>query len=189
MTNETKLADLKFAENGIKVWLWERDKLRVRFFHGGELTVDPALYSATIRGGMFRHGVEARLGDKCAVQVKDVPDRIERSKESLRRMKELHDHYCTGTDSWDMARGARESGPNEADLAECIDRVYPGKGQAILSAALKAAAGDLKAVKEKWLGTEQVNKAWRDLQAERRAAAAKGLPSADALLAELGMAE
>jgi hypothetical protein len=181
-------SDMKFSENGIKVWTWHNEKLYVRFWHGAELVIDPALYSMSLRTKMFKHGIESRHGDKAAIEIKKIPDRTERSKEAYRLMKELHEYYCSGTDAWDMPRGPRETGPNEADLTECLDRVYPGKGQSILTASLTKLQGDLKAVREKWLGTEQVNKAWRDLQAERRAAAAKGLPSSDDVLAEF-MAE
>lgn len=116
---ETK--ETKARVNGIKEAVWGADgKLTYSFVHGAKLVVDPALMSASMRDQMMRHGIEARIGDKGAVEAKDFPDRKERAAEACARMAALVEHVHSGTDTWDMKSGARASGPDVALLVRAL---------------------------------------------------------------------
>lgn len=106
MTKETK--EPKARVNGIKEGVWSADgkTLTYTFIHGSTLVVQRDRMAAPIIEGMFRHGIEARIGDKGAVEAKDFPDRFDRSREAERRMRALVEHYHSGTTDWDMRTGA-----------------------------------------------------------------------------------
>jgi hypothetical protein len=176
----TKLADVEWTATG---------KLVAKFYDGDTADFNPALASVALHDEAKRYGWAVKYQRLGAVSATDFPTRKARKEEYKRRWMEFRTHVYSGTDQWDLPRGPRATGPNEADMVESIDRVYPGRGQAILTASIKKENGDLKAATAKLLGTEQIRKAWGDLQAERRASAAKGLPSADDYLSELGLAE
>lgn len=190
MDNWMKELDaLKFAENGIKVSKWFGDKIGYKFVHGAYYLFDLGLCSTSLHAQFKRHGVEARLGDKCAVNIKEFPDRIARSQEAARRLAEVGDHYKSGTDAWELPREGRgPSGPNEADLREIIGRIFPGRdsNQIFNDLLTKKHGGDLAKVREAVLANGDGAKAWVAIQNERRAARVEALTAkADDLLAGL----
>ncbi len=176
----TKLADVEWTPTG---------KLVAKFYDNDTADFNPKLASVKQHENAERYGWQVKFQRLGAVSATEFPTRKARKEEYKRRWTEFQAHVYSGSDDWELPRGPKQSGPNEADLVECLGRVFPGRGQDILNASLQKLQGNLQAVKDKWMGTEQVRKAWRDLQSERAAAAAKGLPSADDVLAEMGMAQ
>ena len=170
--------EIKFAANGVKVTRWFKDRLYTYWRHGDTTIVDPARFSTTMRGLMFQHGVEARFGDKAAIEVKEIPDAMERSKEAQRRMEELREH-CYTSDSWNMERKLTSRGPGSEDLAEIVDRVAPGKGQQVVAALMRQHAEDLAKVREEILSKQKFAVAWVEIQAERAKGRTAGLDVGD----------
>lgn len=184
-TVKALLDAMKWPENGVKKTVWHEGQLYAQFFTGEVVRFDKRMATVGMRAHAEEHGWEARLGDKCAVNVKDFPNKADRSREAHRRMKEAADHYMSGANQWDLPRGPRETGPNEADMVEILNAISPGNGQVLLTKTLEAHKGDLKAAKLQWLGTKQGAKAWADIQAARRAVAAEGLDNADDMVAKI----
>lgn len=173
----TKLADVEWSETGV---------LTATFANGIVEKFDPRLCTVSIRGAAEQYGFAVRFQRLGSLEVKEFPTKTYRMAEYQRRWKELREHYYSGTDNWDIPkRGVGGSVISEADLQECIDRCYPGKGQELFNAALTKNEGDLGKTRVMWLATKQVAGAWAKLQAERREKRAETLGNADDLVAGL----
>lgn len=149
MGNETKQP--KVRVNGIKTGEWVNGRLHYEFIDGTSLVVDPGRMSVKIRELMLQHGIEARVGDKGAVEIKDFPDAKVRAAEARRRMAALTEHLHSGTDDWEM-RVVRSSGPDiglliralialglcaDVDSANALFQAIAGKREIERDAAVK----------------------------------------------------
>jgi len=169
-----RLAKAKWTDTGI---------LEITFSNGVVEKFDPRLTTVSIQTEALRYGFGVRFQRLGSLEVKDFPTVQLRMEEYHRRVKELREHYYSGTDSWDIpSRSGSGSAISEADLTECIDRCYPGKGQQLFNASLAKNGGDLPKTREMWLTTKQIATAWAKLQAERRETRAAGLGDADAMV-------
>jgi len=160
-------------------------KLKMAWFDGLVEYFDPRLATVTNRGNAEEYGWLVRFNRLCAVEIKEIPDKKLRAEEGRRRQREYREHIYSGTDAWAIERKAGGSAISEADLTECLDRCYPGKGQQLFAASLAKNGGDLPKTREMWLTTKQVATAWAKLQAERREKRADTLGDADALFASI----
>ena len=166
-------------------------KLKMTWYDGITEWFDPRLATVTNQANAQEYGWGVRFNRLCAVEVKDFPDKKLRAEEGRRRQREYRDHIYSGSDSWEMARqGRAPSGPNEADLAEILDRKVAGKGQAMLAALIKKHGGELPKAREDVLARTEFAVIWAQIQNERRLERAKAAPSvgtADDLVASLDL--
>lgn len=116
---EKEAKETKPRANGIKTSHWTKGGIwHVDFIHGESVAIDLSRMSMAQRGHLLQHGIEARAGDKCAVGATEFPDRIERSKEAMRRMIAWRDHAYS-SDDWEM-KVARQSGPDVGLLVRAL---------------------------------------------------------------------
>lgn len=172
-------------------WNDAQTVLTVEYFDGGHETFDRRRATVTMRENAELYGFGVKISRFHAVSIEEFPEKKLRAEEGRRRFREWREHVYAGNDSWDLPKtGRAPSGPNEADLAEILDRKVAGKGQAMLAALIKKHGGELPKAREDVLARTEFAVIWAQIQNERRLERAKAAPSvgtADDLVASLGL--
>lgn len=182
MTTIEKKESNQLAE---MVWNDSREVLTLKFFDGIEEKFDTRLTSTGVHLDAKVYGFHVKINRLGAISATEFPSRKARAEEYRRRLREFRDHCYTGADSWDAPRKASGPRVTEADLLEILEAFKPGAGQVLLTGSLKVHEGDLKAATNQWLATKECATIWANIQAARRAEAAKGMESADDIVAKM----
>lgn len=151
-------------------WNDSGEVLTLKFFDGVTETFKPALTSMGVHAEAKQYGFHVKINRLGAISATEFPTRQARADEYKRRFREFKAHVYTGAESWDLPRAKRETGPSEEDLVEIINRVFAGRGQEMLTKALKKNEGDLPKTKEQIMQVREFARAWVEIQTARRQA-------------------
>jgi hypothetical protein len=180
--------EAKFRENGVMVKEWIGGRLRFSFRHAPSAFTwfDPRLVTQTNRKNAEEHGWEARLGDLAAIEIKDIPDRNDRSQAAQEKISAAISHYTSGSDEWNLPSGGRAA-TSRQDVIDAITRCYPERDAEVLfTRAMETYKLDDKACVKMWTEKSNIALAIIDIRAERaRAAAGLREKSADDMIDEL----
>lgn len=111
----------------------------------GTLRITLAQLSGAVRDRALMHGLVQRVSDAAAKSRDSASGKPAAASEKYAAMKELVDHYMSGSESWTLGR--ETEGQNVQLLVECLSEVYPERNQEQLREWLKKrSAADRKAL-------------------------------------------
>jgi len=135
VTESTRVIAHEIDENGVTFVVKDVGKLRLAF----------ANLSGTVRDRALAHGLVQRVSDAAAKSRDAKTGRPAEPKLKFEAMKELVDHYMSGTESWSLGR--ETEGQNVQLLVECLKEIYPERSEEQLREWLKKrSAADRKAL-------------------------------------------
>lgn len=90
------------------------------------ITLDVTKVSADVQDYAVYHGLQARIGDNAAISRKQPDGSVIVVTEEMRRnaVKELVDHYESGSAEWNIGRKAAAQNPAILALAEKLGKSY-----------------------------------------------------------------
>lgn len=90
------------------------------------ITLDVTKVSAEVQDYAVYHGLQARIGDNAAISRKQADGTVVAVTEQMRRdsIKELVDHYESGSVDWSTGRKAAALNPAILALAEKLGKSY-----------------------------------------------------------------
>ena len=146
--------------------------------NAGELRLDMTRLHAEVLARATQHGLVQRISDRAAISRNTETGKPATADEKWAAMKELVDHYESGSADWGMrATRSGTTGAGVELLVECLMEIYPTKGREALKAwAMKRTIVDRAAL----LASEKI----KPIADRLRAEAVEGL-DAEAMLGEL----
>jgi hypothetical protein len=95
----------------------------------GTLTLEMGKLSAAVLARAALHGMKQRVSDAAAIPCDRETGRPATPEEKFAAMKELVDHYMTGTGEWNRARAAGSGGGRDTSgiTLQAMRRVWPDR--------------------------------------------------------------
>lgn len=155
--------------------LLETGELEFRVKMGADqfqtFTFDRTKASAANRVHAELHGWIQRIADKAAI-LRDPETGLAATPETkFNRMKELAEHYETGSAEWSPKRSASEGGADAGLIITAMTRALTGgdidKANTLVQGLADKRAIDRKAALREWAKTKQVADAIAQIRAER----------------------
>lgn len=103
----------------------------------GEVVVDLSAISSEVRDRALYHGLIQRVSDAAAISRDPETGKSASPADKLAAMKELVDHYNSGSPDWSRRRAGGTGGGREGLLFTALVRLYPGKSAELIREFLK----------------------------------------------------
>jgi hypothetical protein len=139
--DSTRVISHQIDETGVTFVVREVGTLRLSF----------ANLSGAVRDRALAHGLVQRVSDAAAKSRDAVSGKAQSPEVKFAAMKELVDHYMSGTESW--ALGRESEGQNVGLLVECLSEIYPERNVESIRQWVKLRSA---AERKSMLGSEKI---------------------------------
>jgi len=107
----------------------EPGKLKFTVLGAGEFLFDTSECAAALRAQAEDHGWKQRISDRAAIPHNTTTGKAATPEEKYLAMRELAEHYQTGSEQWSMRgeRAGRGPSAETALLIEALVQLYPAR--------------------------------------------------------------
>jgi hypothetical protein len=104
----------------------------------GSVVLRLGMLSDTIRQAAVLHGMKQRVSDAAAISRDPLTGKSASPSDKLAAMRELVEHYETGTTDWKRAGGGPGLSADAMMLINCLRELYPSKSDGDIAALVGA---------------------------------------------------